>query len=63
MLGNHENAKNCVSQHWENQKLLKITFPKVGKTEKQRKQRFPNLGRSKITKNNISQHWESKTII
>lgn len=35
MLGNHENAKNYVSQHWENQKLLKITFPKVGKTEKQ----------------------------
>ena len=59
MLGNHENAKNCVSQHWESPQMLKIAFPNIGKTEKQRKLRFPNLGRLKIAKNCVSQHWES----
>ena len=31
MLGNHENAKNSVSQHWENQKTAKTAFPNIGK--------------------------------
>ena len=58
MLGNHENAKNCVPQHWESPQMPKIAFPKVGKTEKQRKLRFPMLGKPSNAKNRVSQSWE-----
>ena len=58
MLGNHENAKNCVSQYWEDQKTAKIAFPNIGKTEKQRKLRFPRLGKPSNAKNRVSQSWE-----
>ena len=63
MLGKVENGGNDLSQVWETTETQKNTFPKLGKTEIQRKLHFPNLGRPKIAKNNISQHWESKTII
>ena len=62
MLGNHENAKNCVSQHWESPQMLKIAFPNIGKTENCQKLHFPKLGRLKNSENCISQHWENQKL-
>ena len=62
MLGKVENAKNSVSQHWENQKTAKTAFPNIGKTEKQRKLHLPTLGKLKNSGNCISQHWENQKL-
>ena len=59
MLGKTENRGGSVSQCWETTKTQKIAFPNIGKTEKQRKLRFPTLGKLKNSGNCISQHWEN----
>ena len=62
MLGKVENGGNDLSQVWETTETQKNTFPKLGKTEKQRKSHFPTLGRPKNSKNCISQHWENQKL-
>ena len=63
MLGKTENRGGSISQSWETTKTRKNTFPKVGKTEKQRKLRFPILGKLKNSGNCISQHWENQKLL
>ena len=58
-LGRWENAKNHLSQTWENQKTEKNGRPKVGKTEKRQKHPFPKLGNPKKLKSCISQDWDN----
>jgi len=47
--------ENWLSQHWENKKSAKNSFPNIGKTRNQRKTAFPTLGRIKNAIGCISQ--------
>ncbi len=49
-----------LSQTWEERKTEENGRPNIGKTEKQRKMTFPNLGKSKNSGNRPSQHWENQ---
>ena len=49
-----------LSQTWEERKTEENGRPNIGKTEKQRKMTFPNLGKSKNSENRLSQHWENQ---
>ena len=59
MLGRRENAKNCLSQCWEERKTEENGRPNIGKTEKQRKTAFPSLGKLKNAENSVSNPSES----
>ena len=51
-----------MSQTWEEQKTEENGCPNIGKTEKRRKNAFPNLGRIKNLKGCISQPLEEQKI-
>jgi len=42
----------------ENQKMLKIDFPNIGKTKKWQKSTFPTLGKQEISEKRLFQYWE-----
>jgi len=54
-LGKQEISENWLSQHWENKKSAKNSFPNIGKTKKWQKSAFPILGRIKNAIGCISQ--------
>ena len=60
MLGRRENAKNHLSQCWEDEKTRKIAFPNVGKNEKRKKMAVPTLGKLKNSEKQLSQVWENQ---
>ena len=49
-----------LSQTWEERKTEENGRPNIGKTEKQRKMTFPNLGKSKNATGCISQPLENQ---
>ena len=48
-----------LSKTWEERKTEENGRLNIGKTEKQRKWDFPNLGRTKTGITRPSQHWEN----
>ena len=54
-----KNQREIHSQDWENEKMRKIAFPKLGKNEKRKKIAFPNLGKPKNVAGCISNPLES----
>ncbi len=47
--GKTKNQRKILSQNWENEKMWKIGFPKLGKNKKSQRLHFPTLGRIKNT--------------
>ena len=48
-----KNAKNRLSQHWENKKSAKNDFPNIGKNKKCHWLYFPTLGKMKNPESQI----------
>ena len=49
-----------LSQDWEDRKMWKIIFPKLGKNGKRKKIAVPTLGKLKNSENRLSQTWENQ---
>ena len=49
-----------LSQDWEDRKMWKIIFPKLGKNGKRKKMAVPTLGKLKNSENRLSQTWENQ---
>ena len=45
--GKTKNQQKILSQDWENEKMWKIGFPKLGENKKSQRLHFPTLGRTK----------------
>ena len=58
-----KNQQKILSQIWEERKMAENGRPKIGKTEKQRKTAFPNLGRTKNSEKQLSQTWEERKTV
>ena len=58
-----KNQREIHSQDWENEKMRKIAFPKLGKTEKCRRLHFQPLGKLKNTKSRISNPLEERKML
>ena len=59
-----KNQQKMLSQDWEDRKMWKIIFPKLGKIKKRCRLHFPPLGKSKTPKNTrrrptkYRKHWK-----